>query len=257
MKNYNEMAQSVLTRINNYETAKRHKKTVIIRTAVTVFCLCAVGIAGFAIQNAGAKSTVSTPEKIGHSGEESVISKTQSGESGGSDGKKLAFAPSDALGAVIIDGTEYVQDYSDYAIEETFTADKCLGDARDYNGTYKNGDGNISAEIYTVKESENVLLVKLGNGGEAVLIRNGELSVGGKDYYFYGTEIHAEKTEKCLGKAKPYIIDVPVRENNIGPDDEIWTVKGDGDKLIAVKNDGTKALYYASGTTFTNHGRID
>ncbi len=247
MKNYNEMAQNVLSRISEYETVKKRKKKIFIRTAVPACCLCAAVIAGAAIYGAGAKDTASVPKSSLPESRESTTQNTDS--SSGTDGKKFAYAD-DMCGVVIVDGKVYIQDFSDYAIDETFTADKSIGDARDFEGTYKKKDGNISAEIYSVKESENVLLVKLGNGGTVVLIRNGELCVNGKDYYFYGTEINGEKAEKCLGKAKPYIINVSVRENNISPDDEIWTVGGSADKLIAVKQDGTKALYCITETDY-------
>lgn len=247
MKNYNEMAQSVLSRINEYEAVRKRKKKIFIKTAVPACCLCAAVIAGVAIHGAGAKGAVSVPQNSLPESRENISESSEN--SSGSDGKKFAYAD-DMCGVVIVDGKVYIQDFSDYAIDETFTADKSIGDARDFEGTYKKKDGNISAEIYSVKESENVLLVKLGNGGTVVLIRNGELCVNGKDYYFYGTEINGEKAKKCLGKAKPYIINVPVRENNISPDDEIWTVGGSADKLIAVKQDGTKALYCITETDY-------
>ena len=241
MKNYNEMAQSVLSRISEYETVKKRKKKIFIRTAVPACCLCAAVIAGVAIHGAGAKGSVSVPQSSSPESRESITQNTDS--SSGGEGKKLAYVNEDMLGLVIIDGKEYIQDFTDYAIDETFTTDKFIGDARNFEGTYKRTGDNISAEIYSVKESKNVLLVKLGNGGTVVLIRNGELSVDGKDYRFYGCEIKGEKREKRIGKAKPYIIDVPTRQNNISPDDEIWTVSGDENKLIAVKPDGTQAIY--------------
>ena len=241
MKNYNEMAQSVLSRISEYETVKKRKKKIFIKTAVPACCLCAAVIAGVAIHGAGAKGTVSVPQSSLLESHESITQNSDS--SSGGEGKKLAYVNEDMLGLVIIDGKEYIQDFTDYAIDETFTTDKFIGDARDYEGTYKKTDGNISAEIYSVKESKNVLLVKLGNGGTVVLIRNGELCVNGKDYRFYDCESNGEKKEKRIGKAKPYIIDVPTRQNNISPDDVIWTVSGDENKLIAVKSDGTQVIY--------------
>ncbi|MFQ8951946.1 MAG: hypothetical protein ACLR56_02345 [Oscillospiraceae bacterium] len=36
---------------------------------------------------------------------------------------------------------------------------------------------------------------------------------------------------------------MPTRQNNISPDDVIWTVSGDENKLIAVKSDGTQVIY--------------
>ena len=251
MKNYNEMAQSVLSRISEYETVKKRKKKIFIKTAVPACCLCAAVIAGVAIHGAGAKGTVSVPQSSLLESHESITQNSDS--SSGGEGKKLAYVNEDMLGLVIIDGKEYIQDFTDYAIDETFTTDKFIGDARDYEGTYKKTDGNISAEIYTVKESKNVLLVKLGNGGTVVLIRNGELCVNGKDYRFYDCESNGEKKEKRIGKAKPYIIDVPTRQNNISPDDEIWTVYGDKNKLIAVKPDGSQTVYYITEAEYNRN----
>ena len=54
MKSCNEMAESVFTRINEYETAKRRKKKIILSTAVPASFLCAAVIAGIAIHIAGA-----------------------------------------------------------------------------------------------------------------------------------------------------------------------------------------------------------
>lgn len=242
MKSYNEMAQSVLNRINEYETVKKRKKKIFIRAAFPACCLCAAVIAGVAIHGAGENGTVPTPQSSSPDSRENISESSEN--SSGSDGKKFAYAD-DRCGVVIVDGKEYIQDFTDYAIDETFTADKSIGDARDFEGTYKMMDGIISAEIYTVKESKNVLLVKLSNGGTVVLIRDGELCVGGKDYRFYGYGSEGEKREKRIGKAKPYIIDVPTRGNNISPDDVLWTVSGDENKLIAVKSDGTQNVYRA------------
>ena len=145
------------------------------------------------------------------------------------------------LGVVYINGIEYVQSFADFVIDEAFTADKLIGDARDYDGTYR--DSDMTALLYSVKESKNALILKLGNGGTILLGRSGELCVNGKDYRFYGYGSEGEKKEKRIGKAKPYIIDVPTRQNNISPDDVIWTVSGDENKLIAVKSDGTQVIY--------------
>ena len=62
MKSYNEMAQSVLSRINEYEAAEKRKRKIFIKTAVPACCLCAAVIAGVAIHGAGAKGTVSAPK---------------------------------------------------------------------------------------------------------------------------------------------------------------------------------------------------
>lgn len=241
MKSYNEMAQSVLSRINEYEAAEKRKRKIFIKTAVPACCLCAAVIAGVAIHGAGAGGTAADFKSSPQENSGSAVSSSEI--SSDSESKKFAYLDDDMLGVVYINGIEYVQSFADFVIDEAFTADKLIGDARDFEGTYKMMDGVTSAEIYTVKESRNVLLVKLGNGGMVVLMRKGELCVNGKDYRFYGYGSEGEKKEKRIGKAKPYIIDVPTRQNNISPDDVIWTVSGDENKLIAVKSDGTQVIY--------------
>lgn len=239
MKSYNEMAQSVLSRIHEYETAKKRKKKICIRAAVPICCLCATIIAGVAIHSAGVKDIVSTPQNGSSQSKKSMTQNTSSASD--TDEQNHTNINGDMLGMVIMDGKEYIQDFADYVIEETYTADKFLGDAHDFEGTYKTADDTISAELYTVKESKNVLLVKLGNGGTVVLIREGELCVNGKDYIL--SDSNGEIKETCIGKAKSYIIDVPTRQNHIDPNDILWTVSGDKNKLIAVKPNGTCTVY--------------
>lgn len=239
MKSCNEMAESVFTRINEYETAKRRKKKIILSTAVPACFLCAAVIAGIAIHIAGAGGTAADFKSSPQENSGSAVSSSEVSSDSGC--KKFAYLDDDMLGVVYINGIEYVQSFADFVIDEAFTADKLIGDARDYDGTYR--DGDMTALLYSVKESKNALILKLGNGGTILLERSGELCVNGRDYRFYGYGDGSEKKEKRIGKAKPYIIDVPTRQNNISPDDVIWTVSGDENKLIAVKSDGTQVIY--------------
>lgn len=239
MKSCNEMAESVFTRINEYETAKRRKKKIILSTAVPACFLCAAVIAGIAIHIAGAGGTAADFKSSPQENSGSAVSSSEVSSDSGC--KKFAYLDDDMLGVVYINGIEYVQSFADFVIDEAFTADKLIGDARDYDGTYR--DGDMTALLYSVKESKNALILKLGNGGTILLERSGELCVNGRDYRFYGYGSEGEKKEKRIGKAKPYIIDVPTRQNNISPDDVIWTVSGDENKLIAVKSDGTQVIY--------------
>ena len=233
------MAESVFTRINEYETAKRRKKKIILSTAVPACFLCAAVIAGVAIHIAGAGGTAADFKSSPQENSGSAVSSSEI--SSDSESKKFAYLDDDMLGVVYINGIEYVQSFADFVIDEAFTADKLIGDAREYDGTYR--DGDMTALLYSVKESKNALILKLGNGGTILLERSGELCVNGRDYRFYGYGDGSEKKEKRIGKAKPYIIDVPTRQNNISPDDVIWTVSGDENKLIAVKSDGTQVIY--------------
>lgn len=248
MKTYNEMTENVFKRINEYEADKARKRKTALRTAVPVCCLAAAALVGVTVWKNNGGKAVQKPETESSQITESVSSETDSN----SDGKKIAFIQNDMLGFVIADGHEYLQDLTDDLIDEAYTADRYLGDARDFEGTYNKKYNDMSAELYSVKESKNVLLVKLENGSIVVLVRAGELCVDGKDYYFYG-ELHGETKGKSLGKAERYIIDVPTRQNNIEPQDEIWTVDGDSDKLIAEKPDGTQSVYFITNETQSVH----
>lgn len=239
MKSCNEMAESVFTRINEYETAKRRQKKVILSTAVPASFLCAAVIAGVAIHIAGAGGTAADFKSSPQENSGSAVSSSEI--SSDSESKKFAYLDDDMLGVVYINGIEYVQSFADFVIDEAFTADKLIGDAREYDGTYR--DGDMTALLYSVKESKNALILKLGNGGTILLERSGELCVNGRDYRFYGYGDGSEKKEKRVGSAKRYIIEVPNRQSSVEPDDEIWTVSGNADELLLIKPNGTQVIY--------------
>ena len=239
MKSYNEMAESVFTRINEYETAKRRKKKIILSTAVPACFLCAAVIAGISIHIAGTGGTAAAFKSSPQENSGSAVSSSE--VSSDSESKKFAYLDDDMLGVVYINGIEYVQSFADFVIDEAFTADKLIGDAREYDGTYR--DGDMTALLYSVKESKNALILKLGNGGTILLERSGELCVKGRDYRFYGYGDGSEKKEKRIGSAKRYIIEVPNRQSSVEPDDEIWTVSGNADELLLIKPDGTQVIY--------------
>ena len=239
MKSCNEMTESVFTRINEYETAKRRKKKIILSTAVPACLLCAAVIAGVAIHITGAGGTAAAFKSSPQENSGSAVSSSE--VSSDSEGKKIAYLDDDMLGVVYINGIEYVQSFADFVIDEAFTADKLIGDAREYDGTYR--DGDMTALLYSVKESKNALILKLGNGGTILLERSGELCVNGRDYRFYGYGDGSEKKEKRVGSAKRYIIEVPSRQSSVEPDDEIWTVSGNADELLLIKPNGTQVIY--------------
>ena len=239
MKSCNEMTESVFTRINEYETAKRRKKKIILSTVVPACFLCAAVIAGIAIHIAGAGRTAAAFKSSPQENSGSAVSSSK--VSSDSESKKFAYLDDDMLGVVYINGIEYVQSFADFVIDEAFTADKLIGDARDYDGTYR--DSDMTALLYSVKESKNTLILKLGNGGTILLERSGELCVNGRDYRFYGYGDGSEKKEKRIGSAKRYIIEVPNRQSSVEPDDEIWTVSGNADELLLIKPNGTQVIY--------------
>ncbi len=53
MKNYKEMANDVIRRIDEYQTAYKRKKTIITYTATALCCICLVTLLGFGLWQSG------------------------------------------------------------------------------------------------------------------------------------------------------------------------------------------------------------
>lgn len=148
----------------------------------------------------------------------------------------------DYIGMVIVDGIQYVQ----YSVDETlFTQDKYLGDARDFDGTYKSHINELTVELYTVKESDNVLLAKLSNGGTVVMGRCGDISVNGRLYGKVSILPDEHIVGEFLGTADEFeIIDVPHRPKNINAKDEIYSMKDYNDGIFVKTTDGSWVVFY-------------
>ena len=241
MKNYDETISTVFERIDQYKTKKLRKRKTITRIAVPAFSVClAVAIGIFAVKGDAFKTklpvTLDDSTVIGEK-DYNTLDDTQP------DIMKIPGEndTADVLGAVIVDKIQYMQ----YSIDDTlFTADKYLGDAREFDGTYKTYINEITAELYTVKESDNVLIVKLGNGGTVVLGRVGEIIVEGKTYFSTQWIANEFTVDKYLGHAEDYeLIEVPYRESYIVPEDEIWTVKENSNILFVKKSNGDILIY--------------
>lgn len=260
MKSYDETINTVLDRIGEYKTAQKRKKKIITRTVLPVCSVTLAAAIGIGAWQSGifkSKSSV-TLEDSTVIGEKDYIGpdeldddiKTDTSEpeqnktlddisdratysTSSNAGNKNGVA--DILGSVVIDGITYIQYNAD---ENSFTIDTYLGDARNFEGSYNSSFNDISTELYTVKESKNVLIVKLENGGTVVLGRFGELVVNGNTYFSSDWNPTEFTQDKYLGTADDFeIIDVPYREKRINPQDEIWTAKEDDDILLIKQSD--------------------
>ncbi|MBR6501816.1 MAG: hypothetical protein IKT42_00060 [Clostridia bacterium] len=269
MKNYNETINTVFERIGDYKLKRLRKKKIIMRVAIPALSMClavAVGIFAFkgdifksnpleTLEDStviGEKDYIepegiegnwygegqeTPPENSGNntSNSEDTVGKGSNGIVGDND-------TADVLGTVVVDGIQYMQMFVD---AELFTADKYLGDAREFDGTYKSHINDITAELYTVKESNNVLVVKLGNGGTVVLGRVGNIVVNGKLYGIVGINPTEHVVGEFLGTADEFeIIDVPYREKRINLKDEIWSMKDYNDGLFIKTTDGKWVVLY-------------
>ena len=255
MKNYDETINTVFERIDNYKINQKRKRKAISQITVSTFGVClavAVGIFAFKgdmfnetpIVSDNTVGSISSktdqqPQSLPNKGED--IEDNQS-DPDGSFGGAVDNDTADVIGLVVIDGIQYVQ----FSVEETlFTPDKYIGDARDFDGTYKSHINDITAELYTVKESKDVLIVKLGNGGTVVLGRDGNISVNGKTYNITGIDPTQYVKDEFLGTADEFeIIEVPHREKHINEKDEIWSIKDRDDVLLLKKTDGNWAVLY-------------
>lgn len=272
MKSYDETINTVFDRISEYKTAQKRKKKIIIRTVLPVCCVALATLIGIGVWQSdmfkpkpsvsledstviGEKDYIGPDELDGdrYSTEQKAPSdEVMDSTSSASDTNAVA----DILGSVVVDGIHYMQYHTD---ENLFTTDICLGDARDFEGTYNSALNNIPAELYSVKESPNVLLVKLGNGATTVLGRFGELVVNGSTYYSSQWKNNEFTQDKYLGTAAEHeIITVPYRETIITPQDEIWTAKEDADILLVKQSNGNIIVYHtATIPDFTSLSCID
>ena len=114
------------------------------------------------------KQSSDTTGTLSKDGDEPKLAETQTASSE----QSLSLSNSasgDRLGDAVINGEYYVQTFSD---GENYTEDRYIGSGSDFEGFYKNC--GTSAEFYTVKESADIVLVKLGNGGQVYLKRTNE-----------------------------------------------------------------------------------
>lgn len=244
MKNYDETINYVFERINLYKQKQKQKRKIITQVAIPALSVCvAVAIGIFAIKGDIFKSK--PPVTLDDStviGEKDYITPNDNQPD-------IMQIPgendtNDIIGSVKVDGVQYLQCSTD---DTLFTADKYLGDAKDFEGSYKQFSGNftnMTTKLYTVKESPNVMMIKLGNGGTVILGRVGEIIVEGKTYFSTQWITNEFTVDKYLGNAEDYeLIEVPYRESYIVPEDEIWTVKENSNILFVKKSNGDILIY--------------
>lgn len=178
MKSCNEMTESVFARIGEYENAKRKKKKLAIKTAAYAFCLCIAAGVVFTVHNIGKSKRAFTTEIINSkprkdsAAETAVSGGTNDSNSESAESNNSDRTTGDSLGYVVIDGVTYIQNFAD---DGTYTPDRYIGDARNFEGFYRDGagsDSSISAEMYTVNERDDVIIIKLGNGGSVTLVKS-------------------------------------------------------------------------------------
>lgn len=124
--------------------------------------------------------TVSTPSEQTSKTEQPTVSnpETQINEQPPVEPPQNEDEDSDMLGFIITDdGKTYLQVF----YNTQYTLDEDIGRAGDFRGYYSDLDDN--SRIYTVKEDENILVVKFESGGSVTLMRREEGLMDRMGYY--------------------------------------------------------------------------
>lgn len=163
MKNYDEITQNLLMRRNQFQQKQKRQRSLILRVSV-MSCVCLCFLFTFIIMNKKEESSNGALIQQNHpSIEKEHTAKNEHKISQESNQYTLV----DVVGAIFIDGVEYRQCLEDAS---NYTLDECLGDARTFEGSYKEFLNDAPSYLYTTKEDQNILIVKLTcNDGSVVL----------------------------------------------------------------------------------------
>lgn len=160
MKNYNEMANDVLRRIEEHEIEERNRRKVMKRVIMPICCFCLVALFGIGFWQGGFFKT-SAPIELGDStviGDKDYISPEINSQT-----SNLVAD----IGAVEVSGVKYLQCSTNTKV---YTPDKYLGKASDFEGTYQEGSLQIPMSdiaeggLYFAKEDSKVLMLSVKNG---------------------------------------------------------------------------------------------
>lgn len=151
----------------------------------------------------------------------------------------------DALGIMYVDDVMYIQ-FDVY--DDGFTLDENIGAASNFNGYYKNIK-DVTGEVYTVKESPDVLIVKLSNGGTVALAKAGQLIVNGTPYCSTMLDTNVYLADKFIGHVSDFeTVNVPYlnHEIELSPDDEVYTVADKDEGTLCIKQENGNAVIFVS-----------
>ena len=151
----------------------------------------------------------------------------------------------DALGMIYKDGLMYMQ-FSVY--DDGFTLDENIGAASDFDGTYKYLE-DVTGEVYTVKESPDVLIVKLSNGGTVALAKAGQLIVNGTPYCSTMLDTNVYLADRFLGYVSDFeTVNVPYLhyEIELSPNDEVYTVVDKDEGTLCIKQENGNVVIFVS-----------
>ncbi len=176
MKTYNEVANSVFKRREQYEMKKKQKIKMIVCTFTSICCVCLVVLLGFGAwqsdifgerQIQTVDDSVIPGEKDWYGpGEEPRNSNSLNALDDNFPQDQTNNDVCDKLGMIMYNGEKYIQINS--IDENDIVYGKKLGNGEDFEGTYSDIPG-VLAEIYLVKDKPELLAAKLDNGSCVIL----------------------------------------------------------------------------------------
>lgn len=190
MKNYKEMANDVIRRIDEYETSYKRKKTRTIYMVTSLCCICLIAFLGFELwQNRQFEVKLPIPLKVltdgtekdnDHENKENITSISSSNHIVSKELQeqidRLESQSSDSLGWIVYGEKIYLQIDIDIS---TINPNKYLGCASEFQGFYRkqqlesqNLSNKIDGELYSVLDNPDLIFVKLDNGGIVILSSN-------------------------------------------------------------------------------------
>lgn len=273
MKNYEEMAHDVFQRINEYDVRKKKQRKIAARTVATVCPACIIAVAGFGIwQNGGfSPNIITTATKKPDNQVNNTIAVTGSSIIETSNNAPLTtvvtdsqeIETSDNIPVTIVDTTTGVADVTS---GESVVITGGNGIAQIIDSFNMNGFdyvevceakgrafiidslvmSNSERDVFTVKESKYLLLVKKSSGETFLFTLPGSIIVNGKIYS--ETQISPDNytEENYLGLAGDFeIISTPFNSVYIGENEEIFTVKENEQFIMLKSSDGETRVFAA------------
>lgn len=190
MKNYKEMANDVIRRIDEYETTHKQKQAKTIYMVTSFCCVAFIALLGFGLwQTRQFNTKLPIPLKVltditekdnNYENKENITSMSSSNHIVSKELQeqinRLESQSSDSLGWIVYGEKIYLQIDIDIS---TLNPNKYLGCASEFQGFYRkqqlesqNPSNKIDGELYSVLDNPDLILVKLDNGGIVILSSN-------------------------------------------------------------------------------------
>ena len=155
MKNYNQMANDVLRRIEEHKTLQRNRRKTMKKVMLPICCFCLVTLLGLGLWKGNFLEGIKPIETE----DSTIVGEKDYVESDKNNQPDIAV---DVIGIVKYNGVNYVQ-LQNYTSTKKYTPNEYLGEAINFEGTYQRYLSEVAGGLYNVKEDPNILLVELKN----------------------------------------------------------------------------------------------